>query len=76
MSKSDKYSPPSRECPIGERIAVRGVVYRCVERPRIVCCRDACSGCDFSRMYRCCDSVRCSAFDRSDGRFVWYIEEA
>lgn len=75
MDKGRKYSPPGRECPIGGRITVRGVEYRCVERPRIVCCSDACSGCDFSRKYRCCDSVRCSVFDRSDGRFVWYIEE-
>lgn len=38
---------------------------------------DACCGCAFSGSegdgYRSCPNVRCSGFDRRDGRFVWFV---
>lgn len=40
--------------------------------------RDACLGCAFSGVeedgrYKSCPNVRCSGFDRADGRFVWFV---
>ena len=66
--------PASRECPVGGVLVSGGVSYRCVGRPEGTHWSESCSGCDFSRRFRNCDGVRCSCFDRSDGRFVWYVE--
>lgn len=71
---SPKRRYPSVECGIGETVTVCGVEYVCVAVPEGVDHRDCCSGCDFSRRYRNCDCVKCSAFDRADRRFVWYVE--
>lgn len=71
---SPKRRYPSVECGVGERVTVCGVEYVCVAVPEGVDHRDCCSGCDFSRRYRNCDCVKCSAFDRRDRRFVWYVE--
>lgn len=68
-------TPPSVDCEIGGLLELRGVLYRCVERPYIGCVRDACSGCSLSERGRSCDTVRCSKWDRADGVFVWYVEE-
>lgn len=71
---SPKRRWPSVECGVGETVTVCGVEYVCVAVPEGTDHRDCCSGCDFSRRYRNCDCVKCSAFDRTDRRFVWYVE--
>lgn len=65
---------PSQWCPVGGTLIVGGVLYRCVAVPSGTDHRDCCSGCDFSRLYRNCAQVACSAFDRPDGVFAWYEE--
>lgn len=65
---------PSLSCAVGGTLLVGGVEYRCVAVPPGTDHRDCCVGCDFSRLYRNCSAVACSAFDRPDGVFVWYVE--
>lgn len=65
---------PSRYVDVGEVLEYEGYRYLCVERPLLAMPSEACRGCDFSLKYRGCDKVKCSAWDRRDGRNVWYRE--
>lgn len=64
---------PSRFVSVGEEFVHEGHRYVCRERPR---CHpsEACSGCDIARLYRGCGSLQCSAFDRRDGKDVWFSD--
>ena len=61
---------PSKDVAIGARFIRGGIEYECVPRP-IVGVRDACMGCSFAARPSC-SAPRCSKFDRSDGKFVWF----
>lgn len=68
---------PVREIPLGGTLRVSGHLLRCVERPADVWPpSEACSGCAVARLYLGCGDLKCSVFDRSDGRNVWFEEEA
>jgi hypothetical protein len=60
--------------PVGEEFESNGVLLRCIERPRVECVQDACSGCYFSVNYLTCPKSQCSSFGRRDGRNVWFVE--
>lgn len=61
--------------PIGGVYDVNGVMVRCVERPYVSCCRDACSGCYFSQENKTCPPSQCSSLGRTDGKNVWFVLE-
>lgn len=56
---------------VGSTVVVNGERYRCVVRPHIGQPRDACMGCDFKGLV-CPAYLQCSAYDRSDGEYVWF----
>lgn len=66
---------PTRDVPLGGVVEVSGRRFRCVARPLVWPPSEACSGCDLSRLYLGCSDLRCSCFDRADGRFVWFRKE-
>lgn len=65
-------SLPDREIPLGGIVSVSNRSFKCVLADAVSSPSDACSGCDFSRLYLDCKNLKCSHFDRSDGRFVWF----
>lgn len=66
---------PRTEIPVGGTVRQSGRLFRCVERPGDVWPpSEACSGCSISGLYLGCGDLKCSAFDRSDGRDVWFVE--
>lgn len=69
-------SLPSRYVDVGDTIVVGGIRYSCIPARRVSAPMYACEGCDFSKKYRSCADVMCSPFDRLDGKFVWFAEEA
>lgn len=78
MSKSNHHSMRHVEnhttFPIGYEFESYGVLLRCVERPYISCCADACSGCYFRVHNLTCPKSQCSVFGRNDGKNVWFVE--
>lgn len=75
---------PTRYVPVGEEFARYGVRLVCVLRPRVECVSSACRGCWFSRGRRViggevvmlnCKDIQCSAWDRMDGKNVWFVEK-
>lgn len=72
--KPKKSRIPRTEVQIGEIIKKGGIAYRCVKADVSGSAGEACSGCDFSRKSRNCYGLRCSPFDRSDKKFVWFVE--
>ena len=66
-------SLPYRTIRCGEVVRIGGGEYRVVERPVGLDSREACRGCVF-RLGTCPASLACSAFDRRDGRFVWFVK--
>ena len=62
---------PTQDIPIGGVAVVRGRRFLCVERDSVAP-PDACSGCDIAKLYLNCTDLKCSVFDRSDRRFVWF----
>lgn len=74
LSSDDKpVRRASRYVPIGDVVIVRGVRYRCVERPDVHHV-DCCLGCAFSGS-TCPPYLQCSKFDRRDRTFVWFVKE-
>lgn len=73
-SKPKKSRIPRTEVPIGEIVKKGGIAYRCIKADVSGSAGEACSGCDFSRKSRNCYGLRCSSFDRSDKKFVWFVE--
>ncbi len=67
--------PPSKDVALGGVVTVSGRRFSCVVRPDVWPPSEACRGCDLSRLYLGCADIRCSAFDRRDGRFVWFKED-
>lgn len=68
---------PLTEIPVGGTVRQSGRLFRCVERPGDVWPpSEACSGCSISGLYLGCGDLKCSVFDRSDGRDVWFVEVA
>jgi len=65
---------PSRYVDVGEVLEYEGYRYLCVARPEVGMPSEACRGCDFALKYRGCDKVKCSVWDRRDGRNVWFRE--
>lgn len=66
---------PLRDVPLGDTVVIRGEEFECVPVPRDIHFSEACSGCDLSHGPTRCGSVLCSAFDRKDRRFVWYVKK-
>ena len=66
---------PWKYVPVGGVVEVGGVLCRCVERPDVEVPL-ACSGCVFMRPEYAarnhCAGLKCSKWDRSDGRNVWF----
>lgn len=60
--------------PIGGRIRVGGKVYECVKADATILPLQACSGCALRRGRVQCFRYQCSPFDRSDGKFTWFVE--
>ena len=65
-------SPPRRYVPVGGVFRCGSSEYRVVERSEMGFPSQACVGCAFRDRF--CPNVPCSAFDRPDGLFVWFIE--
>lgn len=80
MVKRKSLSPAERSIverttyPIGMVFDVGGDLVRCIERPYVVCVREACSGCYFSERYKTCPPSQCSSFGRTDGKNVWFVK--
>ena len=62
------------EYAVGEVFVLGRYRYECVVAPRRLLPCEACLGCVFARKRRNCNKLKCSPFDRSDGRFVWFKE--
>lgn len=60
--------------PIGGRIRVGGKVYECVKADATILPLQACSGCALRSGRVQCFRYQCSPFDRSDGKFTWFVE--
>ena len=60
--------------PIGTVFRSNGVYLKCVEASYVELPRDACSGCYYSQNYLTCPRSQCSAFGRTDGMNVWFVE--
>lgn len=76
MEKSARSSAlPRMYVGVGDTVLVGGHLYRCVLRPPVEWCGDACRGCDFSVKNRNCANVQCSRWDRRDELNVWFVEE-
>lgn len=60
--------------PIGGRIRVGGKVYECVKAGATILPMQACSGCALRSGRVQCFRYQCSPFDRSDGKFTWFVE--
>lgn len=60
--------------PIGGRIRVKGKEYECVRADATLLPAQACSGCALRSGRVQCLKYQCSPFDRSDGRFTWFVE--
>lgn len=60
--------------PVGGRIRVRGKVYECVKADATILPLQACSGCALRSGRVQCFRYQCSPFDRSDGKFTWFVE--
>ena len=58
--------------PIGGVFESNGVYVKCIERPYVESCQDACRGCFF--LDKTCPKSQCSCFGRTDGRDVWFVE--
>lgn len=65
-------SPPRRYVPVGDVFRCGRAEYRVVERMKLSFASQACVGCSFRDRF--CPNVPCSAFDRPDGKFVWFQE--
>lgn len=69
---------PWKYVPLGDAVEICGVRYRCVERPPSESLEVplACSGCVFATPALAnrnhCAGLKCSRWDRSDGRNVWF----
>lgn len=68
---------PSEDIAVGGVFIYAGEEFEVVESVAELP-RDACFGCAFSGAedegrYKSCPNVRCSGFDRSDRRFVWFV---
>lgn len=78
MKKGDHHSMRHLEnrttYPLGYEFVSSGVLLRCVERPELLCCSDACRGCYFRIHNLTCPKSQCSSFGRTDGRNVWFVE--
>jgi len=73
--------PPSRFVPVGQTVRRYGHNLLCSERPPDLWPpRRACRGCFFRNSFASenvvinCKDVQCSAFDRPDGKNVWFID--
>ena len=68
---------PWKYVPLGETTEIAGVRYRCIERTEVEVPL-ACSGCVFMRPALAnrnhCAGLKCSKWDRADGRNVWFEE--
>ena len=64
---------PYRTAEIGKSLVIGGHSYLVIERPSGLCPRAACEGCAF-RMKTCPAGWGCSAFDRVDGKFIWFVD--
>lgn len=60
--------------PVGGRIRGGGKVYECVKADATILPLQACSGCALRRGRVQCFRYQCSPFDRSDGKFTWFVE--
>lgn len=74
--------PLTRDIPLGEELVRYGTTLVCVPRPKGLwppC--NACKGCFFRRrsayggVIMTCNDIRCSSFDRMDGKNVWFVEK-
>lgn len=65
---------PYRTADVGTVVEIGGGSYLVVERPRGLSPRGACVGCAF-RLRTCPAGWGCSKFDRTDGRFVWFVSK-
>ena len=73
--------PPSRFIHVGQRFQRYGHNLICLERPADLWPpRRACRGCFFKNSFASenvimnCKDVQCSAFDRADGKNVWFVD--
>lgn len=66
-------SPPRRYVPVGGVFRSGSADYLVVARGRMGFASQACIGCAFRDRY--CPNVPCSAFDRPDGLFVWFVKK-
>lgn len=60
--------------PIGYEFRSNGVLLRCVLRPYVEYCGDACKGCYFGEHNLTCPKSQCSSFGRTDGKNVWFVK--
>lgn len=78
MSKGNHHSLRHLEThttfPIGYEFESSGVLLRCIERPEVSHCSDACRGCYFCVNNLTCPRSQCSSFGRTDGKNVWFVE--
>lgn len=63
---------PQRFVPVGQTTTARGIRILVVERPKGLHVSSACSGCIFASAS--CPHLQCSAWDRRDGKNVWFIK--
>ena len=66
-------APPRRDVAVGDVFRCGNARYRVVERSEVWSPMQACLGCAFRDRF--CPNVPCSAFDRPDGLFVWFVAE-
>lgn len=65
---------PSKDIEVGGRFFYRGDWYLVVERKPHRYPKQCCVGCAF-KIDKCPANYACSAPDRADGLFVWFVRE-
>lgn len=71
-SDAPKSRMPRTDIEVGGYVNKGGRRYVCIERGEVISPADACMGCALRD--RPCSGLRCSSFDRRDGRNVWFAE--
>lgn len=76
MEKTRYNRLPRVFVPVGGTTVVgRGVVLRCVARPRGLHWTECCRDCWLRTRDRGCYDLQCSSFDREDKVNVWFVKE-
>ena len=63
---------PQKFIPVGQTFTSRGMRLTVIERPSSTEPSEACAGCAFASVS--CPRLQCSAWDRRDGKNVWFKE--